>query len=57
MHESIDNMLTRFNKITNDLIFLGKPISNDYKVQKIIWSLLKSWGLKLTTLKELNDSK
>ena len=27
-NEAIDDMLTRFGKIANDLVSLGKPISN-----------------------------
>jgi len=49
--------LTHFNKITNDLIFLGEPISNDHKVWKIIRLLFKSWEVEVTNLKELYDSK
>ena len=40
--ESIDDMLTQFITITNVLISLGKTISNDQKVRKIIRTLLKS---------------
>jgi len=56
-NESIDDMLTQSNKITNGLIFLGELIYNDNKVRKIIRALPKSWEVKITTLKELNDSK
>jgi len=45
-----------FSKLTNGLISLGEPISNDHKVQKMIWWLLKSWEVVANTLKELNDS-
>ena len=41
-NEAIYDMLTHFIKITNDLIFLGEPISNDKK-RKIIRSFPKSW--------------
>ena len=54
--ESIDNMLTRFITIINELISLGKPINNDQKVQKIIRALL-NLEKSVTTLKELNDKK
>lgn len=59
MHESesIDDMLTRFKKIINGLFSLGKYISNDHKVWKIIWSLSKMWKIKATNLKKLNNSK
>ena len=56
-NEPIDDMLTRFNNITNGLISLGETITNDQKVRKIIRSLPKTWEVKSTTLKELNDAK
>ena len=55
-NEFIDNMLTPLSKITNDLISLGELIFNDHKMWKIIQTLPKSWEVKATTLKELNDS-
>ena len=54
-NESIDEMLTRFTKITNDLSSLGDSINNDQKVRKVIRALPKAWEVKITTLKELND--
>jgi len=35
-NETIDEMLTRFIKVTNGLSFLGDEINNDQKVRKII---------------------
>jgi len=52
--ESIEETLTRFTKITNDLSFLGDTINNDQKIQKVIRVLPKAWKVKATTLKELN---
>ena len=54
-NEGIDDMLTRFTKITNALSSLGDNIDNDQKIRKVIRALLKSWEVKVTTLKELND--
>ena len=54
-NESIDEMLTRFTKITNTLSSLGDKIDNDQKIRKVITALPKSWEVKVTTLKELND--
>jgi len=54
-NESIDEMLSRFTKITNGLSFLGDSIDNDQKIRKAIRSLPKAWKVKPTTLKELND--
>jgi hypothetical protein len=56
-NEAIDDMLTRFNNITNGLISLGEEVTNDQKVRKVIRSLPKAWEVKSTTLKELNDAK
>ena len=50
-------MLARFTTITNRLFSLGKLISNDQKVRKIIRAFLKSWEVKATVLKELNDNE
>jgi len=59
MHEndSIDNMVTRFTKITNGLTSLGDAIDNDQKMRKVILALPPSWQVKATTLKELNDKE
>ena len=54
-NEGIDDMLTRFTKITNALSSLGDNIDNDQKIWKVIRALSKSWEVKATTLKELND--
>ena len=48
-------MLTRFIKITNGLSSLGDIIDNDQKIRKVIRALPKSWEVKATTLKDLND--
>jgi len=59
MHENdiIDDMITKFTKITNSLASLGDGIDNDQKVRKIIRALPPSWKVKATTLKELNDKE
>ena len=45
--ESIDDMLTRFVTIINELVFLGKPNHNDQKVRKIIRHFLNLEKSKL----------
>ena len=40
--ESIEETLTRFTKITNDLSFLGDTIDNDQKIKKVIRVLSKA---------------
>ena len=58
MHcESIDQILTRFIAIINGLVSLGKPISNDQKLWKMLKALPKSWEVKTTILKEFNDKE
>ena len=56
-NETIDDMVTKFTKITNGLSSLGDGIDNDQKVRKIIRALPPSWEVKATTLKELNDKE
>jgi len=55
--ESIDDMITKFTKITNGLASLGDAIDNDQKVRKVIRALPQSWEVKATTLKKLNDKE
>ena len=56
-NDSIDDMVTRFTKITNDLASLGDAIDNDQKVRKVFHTLPPLWQVKSTTLKELNDKE
>ena len=56
-NESIDEMVTRFTKITNGLSSLGDKIDNDQRARKIIRALPTSWEVKSTTLKELNNKE
>jgi len=59
MHEndSIDDMITRFTKITNSLASLDNAIGNEQKVRKVIRALPPSWEIKAIILKELNDKE
>ena len=56
-NESIDDMVTKFTKITNALASLGDEINNGQKVRKVIRALPSSWEIKATTLKKLNDKE
>ena len=56
-NESIDDMITKFTKITNNLSSLGDAIDNDQKVRKVIRALSPTWEVKATTLKELNEKE
>jgi len=55
--EYIDDMITKFIKITNGLASLGDEIDKDQKVRKEIRALPPSWEVKFITLKELNDKE
>ena len=41
-NERIDEMLTRFTKITNGLSSLGDTIDNDQKIRKVIRAIRKA---------------
>jgi len=56
-HKFINDIVTKFTKITKGLTSLGDAIDNDQKVRKIIRALPPSWKVKATTLKELNDKE
>jgi len=53
-NESIDDMISMFTKITNDLTSLGDKIDNNQKVRKVICALPLSWEVKPL---ELNDKE
>jgi len=56
-NESIDDMITKFTKITNGLVSLADEIDNDQMMWKVKHALPPSWEVKSTTFKELNDKK
>ena len=56
-NETIDEVLTRYTKITSGLSFLGDIIDNDQKVRKVTLALSKAWKVNAMTLKELNDQE
>jgi len=45
-NDSIDDMVTKFTKITDDFASLGDAINNDQKVRKVICVLSPSWEVK-----------
>ncbi|XP_021713456.1 uncharacterized protein LOC110681610 [Chenopodium quinoa] len=55
--ESIQEMLTRFTNITNELVSLGKKIPTDEQVRKVLRSLPQDerWRAKVTALQETKD--
>ena len=56
-NENIDDMITKFTKITSGLTSLSDEIDNNKKVSKVIYTLPPSWEMKSTTLKKLNDKE
>src|SRR6187397_901802 len=55
--ESIQEMLTRFTNIINELVSLGKQIPIDEQVRKVLRSLPQDerWRAKVTALQESKD--
>ncbi|XP_021747140.1 uncharacterized protein LOC110712989 [Chenopodium quinoa] len=55
--ETIQEMLTRFTNIINELVSLGKQIPIDEQVRKVLRSLPQDerWGAKVTALQETKD--
>ena len=53
--ESIKDMFTRFNKITNDLNSYGKSYPSEDLVKKILRSLNEKWLPKVTAIKEAKE--
>jgi len=49
-NECINEMRTRFTKITNGISFLGDTINNDQKIWKVIRALPKAWEVKAMDL-------
>ena len=54
-HESISDMFTRFNEITNSLQSLGKGYSQSNLLRKILRSLTPDWEKKTTVIEEAKD--
>jgi len=52
--KTIDDMITKFTKLTNDLASRGDEIDNDLNGEEVIRAFPPSWNFKSTTLKELN---
>ena len=50
-NDTIDDMVTRFTKITNGLPTIGDVINNDQIVRKVICALPPSWEVKASILK------
>ena len=53
--ESITDMFTRFSDLTNPLSALGKKLTTEEMVQKILTSLPPQWNAKTKAIEEAND--
>ncbi|XP_009587161.1 uncharacterized protein [Nicotiana tomentosiformis] len=53
--EPIQDMMTRFTKITNELKSLGKVFTSEKLVSKVLRILPASWELKVTAIQEAKE--
>ena len=53
--ESLQDMITRFTIVVNELISLGKVYTIEEQVDKVVRTLPRSWKIKVTTTKEAKD--
>ena len=56
-HESIVEMFTRFTDVVNDLEGLGKRVSEEDNVYKILRCLPPKWNSKMETIEEVKNFK
>lgn len=56
-NESSHEMHTRFIIFVNKLVSLGKKITNEKMIGKILESLPRAWEPKVTTIKKANNLK
>lgn len=53
--ESLQDMITRFTTIVNELVSLGKIHIIEEQVDKVLRTLPKSWEIKVTAIREAKD--
>ncbi|KAH0747982.1 hypothetical protein KY290_027214 [Solanum tuberosum] len=53
--ESLQDMITRFTTIVNELVSLGKIYTTEEHVDKVLRTLPRSWVTKVTAIREAND--
>ena len=56
-HESIDEMFTSFTNVVNGLESLGKRVSEEEKVSKILRCLPSKWNSKMEDIEEAKNLK
>ncbi|KAH0689705.1 hypothetical protein KY289_017063 [Solanum tuberosum] len=53
--ESLQDIITRFTTVINELNSLGKIYATEEQVDKVLRTLLRSWKIKLTEIREAKD--
>ena len=53
--ESLQDMITRFTIVVNELIFLGKVYTTEEQVDKVLRTLSRSQEIKVTVIREAKD--
>ena len=53
--ESLQDMITRFTTIVNELVSLGKIYTTEEQVDKVLRTLPRSWEIKVTAIREVKD--
>ncbi|KAH0687960.1 hypothetical protein KY284_018513 [Solanum tuberosum] len=53
--ESLQDMITRFTTVVNELISLGKTYTTEEQVDKVLRTLPRSWEIKVTAIREAKD--
>ena len=53
--ESLQDMITRFTTVVNELISLGKVYTTEEQVDKVLRTLPRSWKIKVTAIREAKD--
>ncbi|KAH0688872.1 hypothetical protein KY289_016230 [Solanum tuberosum] len=53
--ESLQDMITRFTTVVNELISLGKIYTTEEQVDKVLRTLPRSWEIKVTAIREAKD--
>ena len=53
--EFLQDMITRFTTVVNELISLGKVYTTEEQVDKVLRILPRSWEIKVTAIREAKD--
>ena len=53
--ESLQDIITRFTTVVNELLSFGKVYTTEEQVDKVIRTLPRSWEIKVTAIREAND--